>query len=279
MSKHGSSTSTGLTTLLGDVASALRFQEELLLLGVNSEAALRFEAPPKLGDTPAAPKGDEHSAALTRKAPSTNIAKASPPDEVRDPPPRGDASVVTRLSDIRTDIGNCTRCKLHKGRTNIVFGVGSPQARLMFIGEAPGLHEDLQAEPFVGKAGQLLDKMVVAMGLQRRAVYIANITKCKPPRNRDPEPDEVAACEPFLKQQIECIQPEAIVALGRYAAQTLLRTSTPISRLRGRWHNYENIVLMPTFHPAYLLRNPGAKRAVWTDLKQVMSKLGLKGLS
>lgn len=183
------------------------------------------------------------------------------------------APAAPALADIRADIGDCTRCKLCKGRTNIVFGVGDPRAKLMFIGEGPGRDEDLQGEPFVGAAGQLLNKMIEAMGLARSDVYIANVVKCRPPNNRDPEPDEVAACEPFLKAQIKAVKPQVIVALGRHAAQTLLRDSTPISRMRGSWREYESTPLMPTYHPAYLLRNPAEKRPVWQDLQTVMGRL------
>ncbi len=181
------------------------------------------------------------------------------------------------LHIIQEEIGPaCQRCNLHEKRTHIVFGVGNPAARLMFVGEAPGRDEDLQGEPFVGAAGQLLDKMIVAMGTKRSEIYLANICKCRPPRNRDPLPEEVLACEPFLIKQIQAIAPDAIVALGRYACQTLLRDSSAISKMRGQWRDYEGIPLMPTFHPAYLLRNPSAKKQVWQDLQQVMGKLGLR---
>ncbi len=180
------------------------------------------------------------------------------------------AMKLTVLDEVRTDLGECTRCKLHKGRHTIVFGVGSERARLMFVGEAPGEEEDRQGIPFVGKAGQLLTKMIEAMGLRRDDVYI-----CRPPNNRNPEPDELSACEPFLKGQLGAVKPEVIVTLGKFAAQALLREDTPISRLRGQWKQYEGIPLMPTFHPAYLLRSPGEKGKVWDDLKQVMKKLGL----
>jgi DNA polymerase len=180
------------------------------------------------------------------------------------------ADPATALRLIREDIGDCTRCRLHKqGRKQIVFGVGNPQADLMFIGEAPGADEDAQGEPFVGRAGQLLNNMIKAMGLRREDVYIANIIKCRPPQNRNPEPDEVASCEPFLFRQIDVIKPKVIVALGKYAAQTLLRVDTPISRLRGRVFDYRGAQLIPTFHPAYLLRNPSSKREVWEDMKLV----------
>jgi len=179
------------------------------------------------------------------------------------------------LEGVRGEMGECTRCKLHKTRTNIVFGVGSPEARLMFVGEAPGEDEDLQGFPFVGKAGQLLTKMIEAMGLRRDDVYICNTVKCRPPNNRNPEPDELLACEPFLKGQLGAVKPEVIVTLGKFAAQALLREQTPITRLRGQWREYEGIPVMPTFHPAYLLRSPGEKGKVWEDLKQVMKKLGM----
>ena len=190
-------------------------------------------------------------------------------------PPAASVKLPT-LDEVRHDIGECTRCKLHKGRTNIVFGSGSEKARLMFVGEAPGEDEDVQGFPFVGKAGQLLTKMIEAMGLRRDDVYICNTVKCRPPNNRNPEPDELAACEPFLKGQLAAVKPEAIVTLGKFAAQALLRDATPITRLRGHWREYEGIPVMPTFHPAYLLRSPGEKGKVWDDLKQVMKKLALK---
>lgn len=174
------------------------------------------------------------------------------------------------LATIRADLGDCTRCKLHGlGRRQIVYGVGSPDANLMFVGEAPGADEDAKGEPFVGRAGQLLTRIIEAIGLTRDQVYIANLIKCRPPGNRNPEPDEVGACEPFLLRQIDSIRPVVIVALGKFAAQSLLRTSEPISRLRGRESRYRTAVLMPTYHPAYLLRNPSAKRDVWEDMKRV----------
>ena len=178
------------------------------------------------------------------------------------------------LLAIRAGLGDCTRCKLHGGRTRLVFGVGNPSAQLMFVGEGPGADEDLQGEPFVGRAGQLLTKMIEAMGFARSEVYIANVVKCRPPGNRDPEPDEIAACEPFLKAQIAAIRPRVVVALGRFAVQTLLRDTTPIGKQRGRWREYEGVKLMPTFHPAYLLRNPAEKKPAWEDLQLVMKEFG-----
>ena len=182
------------------------------------------------------------------------------------------------LERVRADLGDCKRCGLHSGRTHLVFGVGSPTADLLFVGEAPGRDEDQQGEPFVGAAGQLLTRMIGAMGLERQDVYICNIIKCRPPKNRNPEPDEVASCEPFLLQQIDAIAPRMIIALGNFAVKTLLRTTTGITRLRGNWHSYHGIPLMPTFHPAYLLRNPGGKRPVWEDLQQVMAEMDRLGL-
>jgi DNA polymerase len=178
-----------------------------------------------------------------------------------------------RLDEVRADLGDCQRCPLCRGRRQIVFGVGNPAASVVFVGEAPGREEDESGEPFVGEAGRLLDRILFAMGLERNQVYICNVIKCRPPANRDPVPEEIAACEPFLKHQLAAIRPHLIVTLGRFATQTLLQDETPISRLRGSWREYEGIPLLPTFHPAYLLRNPAEKREVWEDMKQVMQRL------
>ena len=178
------------------------------------------------------------------------------------------------LSAIREDLGDCTRCKLHmQGRKQIVFGVGSDSAEVMFVGEAPGADEDIQGEPFVGRAGQLLTKMIEAMGFKRSEVYIANVLKCRPPNNRNPEPDEIEQCQPFLFRQIASIQPKVIIALGAFAARTLLETNDPISRLRGRVYSYRGAKLIPTFHPSFLLRSPGYKREAWEDLKKALTVL------
>lgn len=192
------------------------------------------------------------------------------------------------LQHLRDHIGDCTRCRLHQGRTHLVFGVGNPEAQLMFVGEGPGRDEDLQGEPFVGRAGQLLTKIIEAMGLKRSDVYIANVVKCRPPENRNPAPDEIATCSPFLLKQIETIHPKVIVCLGNFAAQTLLATEQKITGLRGRLHLWpspfvkemlhanipaESIKLMPTYHPAFLLRNPNMKKPVWEDMKIVMKEL------
>ena len=186
-----------------------------------------------------------------------------------------ETGAAANLRQLREILGECRRCRLSQGRTNIVYGVGAPDADIMFVGEGPGRDEDLQGEPFVGRAGQLLTDIITkGMKLRREDVYIANVVKCRPPQNRDPEPDEVASCEPFLIRQIELVKPRAIIALGKFAAQTLLRSTAPISRLRGQWHDYHGIRLMPTFHPAYLLRNPGDKRLVWEDIKSVLREIG-----
>ncbi len=194
------------------------------------------------------------------------------------------------LPELREKIGDCTRCRLHQGRTQLVFGVGNPKAELMFVGEAPGRDEDLKGEPFVGRAGQLLTKIIQAMGLERSDVYIANVVKCRPPENRNPAPDEIETCSPFLFEQIQLIQPKVIVGLGNFAVQTLLATEEKISSLRGRFHLWpnaiaqnklniqlplESIQLMPTYHPAFLLRNPNMKKPVWEDMQLVMQKLNL----
>jgi len=181
---------------------------------------------------------------------------------------------VPRTGELRAEIGDCRRCKLAPGRTQIVFGVGNPEAALMFVGEGPGRDEDRQGEPFVGRAGQLLTEIITkGMKMRRADVYIANVIKCRPPENRNPEPDEIAACQPFLHRQIELVRPKVLVALGTFAAQTLLGLRVPISRLRGNWYDYQGIKLMPTLHPAYLLRNPNDKRLVWEDIKLVLREL------
>ncbi|MDD5173706.1 MAG: uracil-DNA glycosylase [Candidatus Omnitrophota bacterium] len=180
------------------------------------------------------------------------------------------------LDVLKKEISSCKRCPLYKTRRNIVFGAGNPKAELMFVGEAPGADEDLQGLPFVGRAGQLLTKIIGAMGLTRSDVYIANILKCRPPNNRPPLPAEIAECEGILKRQIDIIKPKVICTLGKFASQTLLRTETTISALRGNFREYNGIKLIPTFHPAYLLRNPNDKKLVWQDMKKIMKELKLK---
>ncbi|MFY9530301.1 MAG: uracil-DNA glycosylase [Candidatus Acidiferrales bacterium] len=180
------------------------------------------------------------------------------------------------LERIREDIGECTRCRLHRQRTNIVFGVGNPKAELVFVGEGPGHDEDVQGIPFVGRAGKLLTQIIEAMGLRREDVYICNVVKCRPPENRTPEKDEIATCSPFLVRQLDAIRPKVIVCLGSVAAQMLLGTNQSLSRFRGEWFDYRGARLLSTYHPAYLLRNPNAKGEVWKDLQKVVAALGLQ---
>jgi DNA polymerase len=214
---------------------------------------------------------DYGSKKVMPKTEPTDIMSGSEVGLFDDAQPAHDAGT---LDELRAAIGDCRRCKLWPGRTHLVFGVGNPRARLMFIGEGPGRDEDLQGEPFVGRAGQLLTDIITkGMSLKRSDVYIANVVKCRPPENRNPEPDEVSSCEPFLKKQIDLVRPEIIVALGKFAVQALLQSKTPITRLRGNWHTYHGIKLMPTFHPAYLLRNPADKKLVWEDIKKVIKAM------
>jgi uracil-DNA glycosylase family 4 len=209
-------------------------------------------------------------------------AEAEPPATsaavVAAAPAAAHAGGAAALQVVRDELGDCTRCKLSGGRKNIVFGRGNPDADLVFVGEAPGADEDAQGEPFVGAAGQLLDRMIAAMGYGRDDVYICNVIKCRPPQNRNPEPDEVAACEPFLKKQLAALRPRMLVALGKFASQSLSGEQTAISRLRGNVRSYEGVPVMPTYHPAYLLRTPEAKRDVWSDLRAVMAVLAGMGV-
>jgi DNA polymerase len=210
-----------------------------------------------------------------RGEPAAPIEPSEPSAPIEPIEPIEPTEPKTVLQLIKEEIGpDCSRCKLHTlGRTQVVFGVGNPNADLMFVGEAPGADEDMQGEPFVGRAGQLLTKIIEAIGLKREDVYIANVIKCRPPGNRNPEPDEVEQCEPFLFRQIDTVKPKVIVALGKFAAQCLLRTNDPITRIRGREYKYRDAILMPTYHPAYLLRTPSAKREVWEDMKRVRAIL------
>jgi DNA polymerase len=225
------------------LANHLRFYQDLGVAGINRDRKWRTRA----SSSPAEPEAVP--VVLSRSAADALVA-------------------------LREDIGDCTRCKLHGlGRRQIVFGVGNPDADLMFVGEAPGADEDLQGIPFVGRAGQLLTKIIEAIDLEREAVYIANVIKCRPPGNRNPDPDEVEACEGFLFRQIDSIKPKVIVALGTFAAKALLKTQDPISRLRGRVYDYRGAKLIPTFHPAFLLRSPERKRDVWEDMKKVRALL------
>jgi uracil-DNA glycosylase len=294
---------------LGEVVEELRrhllWQEEaggraLLVdaakLAAERSASLRSMLPPRPpAPAPAPPPAPrpEVARAVAPERPAPAPRPASPPvtasgnglliDVPQKAPPYPGAlpGVVDgerpALDEIRRTLGDCQRCKLCTGRKNIVFGAGNPRADLVFVGEGPGENEDLKGIPFVGAAGDLLTKMIQAMGFSRDDVYICNVVKCRPPGNRNPEPDEIASCEPFLRSQLLAIQPKVIVALGKFAAQTLLRDTTPITRLRGQWREYQGVKLMPTFHPAYLLRSPNEKRKAWEDLQQVMKIFGKQG--
>ena len=244
------------------LAEHLRFYGELGVTGISKDPRWR------LRDGAQAPTANATAAVV-------QPFRAASESAVVQPFRAADAgSTLLTLQEIREDLGDCTRCKLHtQGRRQIVFGVGNPHADLMFVGEAPGADEDIQGEPFVGRAGQLLTKMIEAMGFARHDVYIANVIKCRPPGNRDPEPDEVASCEPFLFRQIESIRPKVIVALGSFAAKALLKTTDPISRLRGRVYEYHGAKLIPTFHPSFLLRSPNQKKYAWDDLKKALAIL------
>jgi uracil-DNA glycosylase family 4 len=246
------------------LAGALRsYLEDLLETGID-------ELP--LAITPQQPVVRPESSAAPNQ-PCAGVS-ASPAATAQIEPRRAPvADDRETLADIRADLGECQRCQLCASRKNIVFGSGSRNAKILFVGEAPGRDEDLQGEPFVGEAGQLLTNMIKAMGYERSEVYICNVLKCRPPDNRNPLPEEIAQCSPFLLRQVKAIAPKAIVALGTFAAQTLLGSKEPISRLRGSFHDYHGIPLMPTFHPAYLLRSPEKKREVWADLQQVMKLL------
>jgi DNA polymerase len=184
--------------------------------------------------------------------------------------------ICRSLAEIEDWMGNCQRCKLNTTRKNIVFGTGNSKPDLVFVGEGPGADEDEQGKPFVGRAGQLLTKMIEAMGIKREDVYITNVVKCRPPANRNPEPEEISSCSPFLENQLKVLKPKVICTLGTFASQTLLKTEEKISKLRGRFHPYQGMLLMPTFHPAYLLRNPAEKKSSWEDIQKIMKELNLK---
>ncbi|MEZ4445675.1 MAG: uracil-DNA glycosylase [Polyangiaceae bacterium] len=243
-------------------------------------------APPRSAPTTSAPRTGSAPATLQSPAPAVAPAPVVAPPVVaapQDPPSRPTAEGAVddpaerrrRLAVLAEEVKHCTKCRLHESRTHTAFSRGSPDAELVFVGEGPGAEEDRQGIPFVGAAGQLLDKMIVAMGFQRDEVYVCNIVKCRPPKNRKPEPDEVEACAPYLVEQLSLIRPKAMVALGATGVQGLIGTTMGITRLRGTWKLYRGrIPLMPTFHPAYLLRQPEKKREVWADLQQVMQRLG-----
>lgn len=237
--------------IIGELKKAMRFYSELgfeyLPVKIENIANLFNEEKPL---------NKQETAVLTRVKPSDSIQHKS-----------------EALKLLRDEIGDCRRCKLWKHRKNIVFGEGSSGAALMFIGEGPGREEDIHARPFVGDAGKLLTKMIIKMGMKREGVYIANIVKCRPPSNRNPEEDEIAACRPFVEKQVEIINPDVIMSLGRISSNALTGANIPISRLRGNFFDYRGIPLMPTFHPAYLMRNPKDKWLTWDDVQKVLAKL------
>jgi uracil-DNA glycosylase family 4 len=251
----------------------------------EAELAAAEAVPASLSSTSSSTSQSELREEMAARKPAVVATIA---DEIAIPKPEyGVADPVTALKLIREDLGDCTRCKLHKGRTKIVFGVGNPYAELMFVGEGPGADEDAQGEPFVGRAGQLLNNMIKAMGLQREEVYIANIVKCRPPGNRTPEPDECETCSPFLMRQIAAIRPKVVVALGATAAKNLLAMNSSLGELRGHWYDFKpagvradpswpGARLAVTYHPAYLLRDPRQKGEAWKDLQMVMKYLGIE---
>src|SRR6266545_1410610 len=264
-----------------EIADHLRFFQELGVEGVSRDPAWHVR-PDNARSRPETPRSGGPSVRQEtarsggpsgRPETARSGGPSGPPQASSDAPPAGSARVLALLKE---EIGPaCDRCKLRGlGRKQVVFGVGNPDADLMFVGEAPGADEDEQGEPFVGRAGQLLTKIIEAIGLTRGDVYIANVIKCRPPGNRNPEPDEVDTCQPFLFRQIDAVKPKVIVALGKFAAQSLLHTTDPITRLRGREFEYRGATLIPTFHPAYLLRNPASKREVWEEMKKVRAILG-----
>ena len=258
------------------LAERIRFYNELGIYDFYRREGLPAEiplesAPPQIQLEPREPMTPRAKAVVAAPAVEGDlfeVANPKPESKVTDP--------AKALRIVREDLGDCTRCRLHKqGRKQIVFGVGNPRAQLMFIGEAPGADEDEQGEPFVGRAGQLLNNMIRAMGLQREDVYIANIIKCRPPGNRTPERDECETCSQFLMRQIAVIKPEVIVALGAVAAKTLLAINAPMAELRGHWYDFRGTKLAVTYHPAFLLRDPRQKKEAWKDLQMVMKEMGM----
>jgi uracil-DNA glycosylase len=285
---------TGVGTRVEEqVKDWLRYGEELGLGPYYRDRAPLHQPSEPSSIEPVEPTPVPLAAAAVRRAPEISIPASLNSAASLKPAPASAPAIVAAASSpslfesidrivddslprIREDIGDCTRCKLHKGRTNIVFGVGNPKAELMFVGEGPGHDEDIQGEPFVGRAGKLLTQMIEAMSLRREDVYIANVVKCRPPENRLPEKDEITTCSPFLMRQIDVIKPKVVCCLGSCAAQTLLQTTQGISRFRGEWFDFRGAKLIATYHPAYLLRNPPAKGEVWKDLQKVMAVLGLQ---
>jgi uracil-DNA glycosylase len=259
--------------ILAELRERARYYQGLDTVGLpiaRKAAASPVDAVPAAPRAPArpAPTGNAPAAPLRIEAPAGHVPTEAPP------------GVLASLDDVRGWLGDCRRCKLAPTRQNIVFGQGNPNARLMFVGEAPGADEDEQGLAFVGRAGQLLTDIIEkGLKIPRADVFIANVLKCRPPGNRNPEPDEILSCQPFLERQIELIKPEVLVGLGKFAGQWLLKTGEPISRIRGRVGSYQGIAVVPTYHPAYLLRNPSAKKDVWADMKIVLELLAAQQTS
>ena len=268
------------TTLQEKISERLRFYEDLGLSPFYRErrspkkqlSTFSVESSSAATEEPILPKAAPKAAAVPNIDSKPGLPVATGPSLFEG------AGKITgeTLLKVREDLGECARCKLHKTRNKIVFGDGSAKAQLVFVGEGPGADEDAQGLPFVGRAGKLLTQMIEAMGLQRSDVYICNVVKCRPPGNRQPEPDEVEKCSPFLFRQLDVLQPKVIVCLGATAAQTLLQTNRGISHFRGQWMDFRGYKMLATYHPAYLLRNPAAKGDVWKDLQKVMAELGLE---
>ncbi len=246
-----------MANIAADLAMRIKWEQENGALGYNEFSERESDVTEPAGDTTAG-AADGVADGVSH----TSLSDSENPE--------------TALVALREEIGDCTRCELHRGRSNLVFGEGSPTARLVFVGEGPGRDEDLAGRPFVGAAGQLLDRIIVAMGLRRAEVYICNVVKCRPPNNRTPEDEERQICGQFVQRQLTILKPKVVVALGGTATQFLLGRDEPLGRLRGRFHEYSGLQIMPTYHPAYLLRNPSGKRAVWEDIQKVMEALGLQ---
>ncbi len=268
--------------ILADVRAHLEYQRALgvrtieLPQGETAAPRIRPVLPTRPSAVPAPARTAAAAPSLPRKG--EDAPKQAHPSPVIPSPPIAEtpAGQPLTLEAVREELGDCTRCKLHKSRKNIVFGEGNPKTTIAFVGEGPGFEEDQQGRPFVGEAGELLTKIIESgMGIKRADVYICNIVKCRPPGNRNPEPDEVAACIGFVKKQIAAINPKVIVTLGNVPTQNLLGTKQGITKLRGTWQSYGGIPVMPTFHPAYLLRSPGEKKKVWEDIQKVMGRLGI----
>ncbi len=263
---------SGLDGPTSELREWLTYLREIGVRDLRAPVRAAKPAPPKRKVPPAPAAPPKRTTSPARKPPPAPAPALGLSSGFDTPPPDDPAKA---LVDLRNEIGDCTRCKLHEQRKNIVFGVGDPKARLMFVGEGPGADEDAKGEPFVGRAGRKLDEMIVAIGLRREDVYIANVVKCRPPKNRDPERDEVETCSPFLLRQIEAIRPRVIVTLGSPATKCLLGTRVGITRLRGNWQEFRGIPVMPTFHPAYLLRSYTVqnRRMVWEDLKAARERV------